>query len=322
VILVKYYPAIGRGYDSWSGVASYFGTTLNKNTLGVLCLLSGLYFLWDSLRRLSDWRDRPTRRILLLNVFFISMTLWLLNLANSSTSTVCLILGSTIICVGYLRSFQRNPTVVAVAVPVLLISYVLLDSFFEIRAAVTGMVGRDPTFTTRTDLWHYLDSMKTNWLLGAGYESFWLGPRLQQIWAVFSYLPNQAHNGYREIYLNLGMVGLSMLVIFLLASYRLIFRAIRTTPGAALLSLALWSGIILYNVTEAAFKNNHALWLCFLVCNLNLRFLDRQARAEVFKPKPSKLRFAVAPSLNQPPSPLTQNGRRSLGLLRPPLRRV
>ncbi len=48
--------------------------------------------------------------------------------------------------------------------------------------------------------------MKTNPLLGTGYESFWLGPRLQWFWqhAGLGHI-NEAHNGYLEVYLNLGI---------------------------------------------------------------------------------------------------------------------
>jgi len=46
--------------------------------------------------------------------------------------------------------------------------------------------------------------MRVNPWIGAGFESFWLGPRLNKLWAQYNFMPNQAHNGYIEIYLNLG----------------------------------------------------------------------------------------------------------------------
>src|SRR2546428_3149771 len=44
-------------------------------------------------------------------------------------------------------------------------------------------MGRGPTLTGRTQIWHLVLSMTTNPLLGTGFESFWLGPRLQKIWS-------------------------------------------------------------------------------------------------------------------------------------------
>ena len=47
---------------------------------------------------------------------------------------------------------------------------------------LAGAVGKDPTLTDRTKIWAILLDMHTNPLLGTGYESFWLGPRLQRFW--------------------------------------------------------------------------------------------------------------------------------------------
>ena len=97
ILLVKYFPAIGMQYSFWTGAAMYVGPTTGKNMLGVLCLISGIYFFWDTLTRWPDRKNRKTRKILLVDVAFIAMTLWLLNLASSATSTVCLIMGCLVI---------------------------------------------------------------------------------------------------------------------------------------------------------------------------------------------------------------------------------
>ena len=52
VLLVKYYPQIGRQYDYWQGTAMYVGPTTSKNMLGVLCLIGGLFFFWDTVTAL------------------------------------------------------------------------------------------------------------------------------------------------------------------------------------------------------------------------------------------------------------------------------
>ena len=50
-------------------------------------------------------------------------------------------------------------------------------------------------------------------------RAFWLGPRLLRIWPEFGQI-NEAHNGYLEIYLNLGVIGVFLLAGFLITSYR------------------------------------------------------------------------------------------------------
>ena len=107
---------------------------------------------------------------------------------------------------------KRHPGLLKVMVPAGLCLYIILALGFGVNAQLAGAVGRDPTLTDRTKIWHLLLSMHTNPLLGTGYESFWLGPRLVKIWQRFGPI-NEAHNGYLEVYLNLGLIGLFLLIV-------------------------------------------------------------------------------------------------------------
>lgn len=265
IVLVKYYPEIGRHYDFWTGVASYAGATTSKNMLGVGCLISGLFFFWDTVTRWPERKERRTRRIILVNVAFIAMTLWLLNLSNSSTSSVCLVLGCLVIAAVHSRAFRRHPSSLKVLIPAFICLYMVLTFGFNINAELAGSVGRDPTLHDRTKIWATLLGMHTNPLVGTGYESFWLGRRLEWFWETsgLGHL-NEAHNGYIEVYLNLGLIGLCLLGGFLITSYRTICRRLRPLSSLASLTLALWTILLFYNVTEAAFKSQ-LMWVAFLL---------------------------------------------------------
>src|SRR5262249_9756184 len=39
IVLIKYYPDMSKGYDSWTGKAEFFGAATSKNMLGVVCLV-------------------------------------------------------------------------------------------------------------------------------------------------------------------------------------------------------------------------------------------------------------------------------------------
>ena len=76
--------------------------------------------------------------------------------------------------------------------------------------------------------------------LGSGYESFWpsqVGLGMRDRWLVF-----QAHNGYVEMYLNLGLVGLSLILASMVAGLYKIWRDLPDDVHAA--SLRLDSGIL------------------------------------------------------------------------------
>ncbi len=186
VVLVKYFPDIGRQYDYWTGTAMYVGPTTSKNMLGVVCLISGLFFFWDTVTRWPDRKERRTRRIFLVNFAFIAMTLWLLNLSSSATSRVCLVLGCAVIASAHSKLVKRRPALLKTLIPVSISVYLILAFGFgiDINAVVASLVGRDSTLTGRTNIWDAVLSTHTNPLVGTGYESFWLGPRLTHVWAM------------------------------------------------------------------------------------------------------------------------------------------
>lgn len=76
---------------------------------------------------------------------------------------------------------------------------------------------------------------------------------------------NEAHNGFLEVYLSMGGIGLALLGLILLASYRRLAKELAVSPTSASLGLSMWSIMIVYNLTEAAFPAS-LLWVLFLIC--------------------------------------------------------
>ena len=299
VLLIRYYAQMGIHYSPWTGAPEYVGATLSKNMLGVLCLVSGMFFFWDTVTRWSKRKERRTKRIMLVNIAFIAMTLWLLNLSASTTSELCLVLGCLVIAAARSKTVKRRPAL-RTLLPVGIGLYLVTAFGFgiDLNAVVSEAVGKDRTLTGRTVIWSAVLSTHTNPLLGAGYESFWLGPRLQQVWSQTGPGINEAHNGYLEAYLNLGIIGLSLIVGFLISSYRSICRRPEMSSGLGSLSLAVWAILPFYNVSEAAFKG-HLIFLAFLLGALavprapSVRCISH-ADGSSFEDPPAELRESVA----------------------------
>jgi len=263
IVFIKYYPQLGIHYSFWTGAPEYVGASTSKNTLGALCLISILIFYWDTALRWHNRTTRETKRIVAINAAFLVMTLWLLHLSNSDTSLVCAVIGCFFISAISSRWGRRYPGLLKMLMPGSFILYLTLDLGFDMNGQFARELGRNPNLTGRTEIWHNLLSLHTNPLLGTGYESFWLGPRLTKIWSLCGYI-NEAHNGYLDIYLNLGLIGLALLLIFLVSSYRTVCNRLDRKSGLASFGAAIWTLLLFYSVTEAAFKNG-MIWMVFLL---------------------------------------------------------
>lgn len=266
VLLIKYFPYLARQYDEYNGTAQFVGAAMSKNMLGAVCLISGIFFFWDIVERWSVRKQPRTKWIIRLNVVFILMTLWLLNLASSATSKVCLVLGCMVVLAAYSKTIRRHPGLMKLSIPIIFSTYLILAFGLGLNGRLAAQIGRDPTLTDRTIIWNTVLSQHTNPMIGTGYESFWLGPRLQRIWEVVGGI-NEAHNGYLDMYLNLGVIGVAILIVFLLGTYANIWKKFAGSHALATLSLAVWTILLFYNVTEVAFKGG-LLWLTLLLGGL------------------------------------------------------
>lgn len=268
IVLDKYFPQISRQYETWTGAGYYIGVTTSKNMLGLACLVSGLFFFWDIVTRWHERKQRKTRRILAVNAAFLAMTLELLQTSKSTTSTVCFLIGCMVILAAHSKVFRRHPAFLKAIIPASFGLFLTLDLGFSMGGSLAQAVGKDPTLTDRTKIWAFLLGMHTNPIFGTGYQSFWLGPRLKYFWDNAGLgLLNEAHNGYLEVYLELGLIGVVLLVGFLIVSYWVICRKLTSSSSLAALGLATWLVLVLYNMSEAGF-NGGLMYLMILMSAL------------------------------------------------------
>jgi exopolysaccharide production protein ExoQ len=268
LMLIKYFPDIGVTYSSW-GAREIAGATPAKNDLGALCLVGGLFFFWDTLTRWSARKERRTRKIIAVNLAFLALTLRLLYLAHSATSNSCFVVGSVVILIVHSSVGKRHPVFLRVLLPASFMVYAILAYGFDLNSQLAPLVGRNPDLTNRTAIWEALFSMHTNPLFGVGYQSFFLGDQLKLFWQRCACGVTETHNGYLGVYLNLGLIGFTILVLFLIGSYRTILKRLKPFSNFASLSLALWTVILFYNVTEEAMRL-HLMWVTFLLVAIDL----------------------------------------------------
>ncbi len=271
VLFIKYYPSLGRTFTPL-GFPMYSGVAMQKNTLGVICLVFGLGFLW---RFRALYRDRNVaRRTQLLIAYgtILAMALWLLRMSNSMTSISCFGMAGGLLLLANRPMVIRRPALVHILV-VAMVGFSSFALFFDTSGDIIKGLGRSPTLTGRTAIWGAALSLVRNPLIGTGYESFWVGKRLEEFWSLNDgafYGITEAHNGYLELYLNLGWIGVALLAALILTSYPKVIATLRADPEAGSLGLAFFVAEVLYNYTEAGFRMMFPLWFFFLLAVLGI----------------------------------------------------
>ena len=297
VVLIRYYPDLGRVYDPWSGAASNNGVATSKNGLGYDCLLLGFFFSWYFLTKLRSPNAPGRRKELYLSAALLALIGWLLVLSQSATAFTVLFLGIFIVLLFDWRLVDATN-----AGRILIVGLFLLCSIqYLFGDAVIEALGRDPTLTGRTELWQHALSLNVNPIVGTGFESFWLGERLDRLYAIYWWRPNQAHNGYLETYLNLGLIGVILVAGCIIFGFRRAVRLLRTDFEFARFAIAFLAMFVMYNFTEAAFKGLHPIWFAFYIAALDYRrALPAAAKAPLLqssKNAPSRYpRWAGRPS--------------------------
>src|SRR3990170_2736646 len=83
VVLIKYFPDLGRDYHR--GLPIFTGVATAKNGLGQLCLLAGIYCCWSLFHRPAQPLRLGGPLRIRVEVVLLVLIAWLLTMANSAT---------------------------------------------------------------------------------------------------------------------------------------------------------------------------------------------------------------------------------------------
>jgi exopolysaccharide production protein ExoQ len=248
-------------YGTRSVNIGYSGYFLGKNYLGecatVALLLSLHEMLYPGLRRA-------------LGIIVMAIAIFLVIVADSKTALGLAIVtpflaGLTLIAA---KKMRLSPSIILLSIP---LCYAVLSSVsnFNVNRLSYILYG-DSTLTGRTIIWDFASyEIAQRPLFGWGYQSFWLvGPDAPSVvdapgWV--KRMPN-AHNGYYDTTLEMGYVGYSLLVIFIIATLQAIGRVAYRDPTRAWLVLSLALYIICFNYLESLWMRGFEfLWVVFLI---------------------------------------------------------
>jgi O-antigen ligase len=130
--------------------------------------------------------------------------------------------------------------------------------------AAIASAGRNWTLTGRLPLWSVLRFRISQrpWL-GFGFSAFW-PTEGWSVWTIIGWTPSKAHNGYLDLLLDVGLVGLA---VFVLSTTVVLFRAIKVArlgPPEIRWPVVIIGAMLFYNFFETDLLQHNCLsWVLY-----------------------------------------------------------
>jgi exopolysaccharide production protein ExoQ len=264
---------LGHGVIISTGGESVRGVFNHKNRLGAAMALA----------LLVEWYiPEKTRSLKILRAISLSLFASLLLYSNSMTSVVTVAV-TLLIMLTFKTIYRRYKLLVPVLFPVVLVAGLLLAAAGVSVSSLTESMGRSSDLTGRTELWGSIITMILDRpILGFGFSGFWDGASSEAsvVESNIGWSPSYSHNGYLEITLSLGLVGLFLLLWILRAGFRrALFQAQNAKATPDLWPLAFLVFFTIHNLAECTI-----LWqncLEWSLCIATIMASDPKLRATV-----------------------------------------
>lgn len=265
-----FFPAVGihEITGRWQGF------TGNPNTFGPLCLSA----IWASL---SFWKISHVKQYVIPLVVIVFSVVGLIGCF--SATSIALTFGVIILLYGaeWILSSKggvkwgRALLVTFMMLSVFLALFAFMPNLLDWNILLSSM-GRDATLTGRTELWGYaiqLFGLKP--FLGWSFDSLMSATVIAGKEFDFTYF--QFHNGYLDVLVKGGIIGLLIVCALYFSILTRVFRLVRKNRDAFAIFTSYVFVILLHNITEASFaREMHFFWLmsCLIYAASNLRVVS------------------------------------------------
>jgi len=285
IVVIRYFRNIGVNWD-WTGTAvSWAGVATSKNTLGQIAMTGALCFIWERIRS----RDSEEGRM--IDYLYIIMSLYLLKGSDDAVSMTSIF----VFAVGFLIFISLSFTKVHierikplfVSACVVIFSILLTVIYHSLRpfsinsfmGTIIKAMGHGMTLSGRTEIWSDVFKVASHSpLLGVGYGAFWIGRLANLQWTEkLTWTLGQAHNGYVDIYLQLGLVGVCLLMALIFFTIPRIIKSFTLDFEYGRFRMTFFLVILFINITESTFlRGDHNMWFLFLLAALTVPYPSDQ----------------------------------------------
>lgn len=269
VVMALGFPHLGL--DASAGHhADWQGVFTQKNACGRMMVLATAVLL-------VDWKASWQR--------VASMGLFLLVMYMSGSRSAWLIEAALLLLWGGLmlaKRLEARTRVLAALAAFWLMAATTAATYFSLPALLEWM-GRNATLSGRTLIW------KQTWifitqrpLLGWGYDAFWRGTQGEafRVVAAVHFMVFHAHNGFLEIWLELGGVGLALFALSYLRAWRRLWAHLRMGEVDRVMWMVfVLALILLYDLDENSLLiYNGMFWTLYVAALANVEFLAVEDR--------------------------------------------
>jgi O-antigen ligase len=144
---------------------------------------------------------------------------------------------------------------------------------------IVEKLGKDMTLTGRTYIWYrVVDAINRRPWFGYGYEGFWQFWRgtdnpalLIRLSEADGFIPHHSHNGYLDIGLNVGWLGLAAFIVSLLTGiYYGVLHLTRSKEPESFLPLVSLTWIVMVNLTDGGLEKITMPWILYVLMTVRL----------------------------------------------------
>jgi exopolysaccharide production protein ExoQ len=266
-------PSLGRHVgDKFDG--AWKGFYANKNEFSGIMLWSLIVFYILSFKD----SNRVAMSLARAGLFLCPI---LVILSTSKTALVVFIFLYCALTIWHKYYWQGSKTILIFDLSLLSLLMVVSAISNNWATLVAGL-GKDPTMSGRTDIWA-ATAVQINQrpLLGHGYHAFWSesNPMARSIGDSLSsgFYTYNSHNGFLDILLDLGWLGMLLFMIGFFSTWALALRyAYRAKSPEDSWPLAVMLLVTSYNLTESSFMTDNINWLFYVLAYLSMRIWPRR----------------------------------------------
>ena len=252
------FPDLGIQFANPEETAGWRGVFFHKNHFGrQMGYASAIFLIFIQKQHRPRW--------IYWSLFGVSSSLLLLS--NSKTVLLCFLVSVALLPI--ITILRQSITRLLIILPYILLFIVGLSASLWLNLeSILAVLGKDMSFTGRVPMWIFLgEKLAERPWFGYGHSAFWDNVRNDTGYLYsFNWDFGDAHNGFIEVALSIGIIGLILFMLSYLSAYQKAIALIRLNDSAEnVWCLQFLTITLITNLTiGTSFLETSSYWILFV----------------------------------------------------------